>query len=109
MISGLVRGFKDVHMLSRAGADHQAAVRTAAPMDRGEASCKGKAVPMDMPKKEKRLKAPMGMCSLCLSRTHVYRAGDYGHKEVNTTSPRHAQGHSRTDSHVGGSTRSQGR
>ena len=24
------------------------------------------------------------MCPLCLSRTHVYRTGDYGHKERST-------------------------
>ena len=71
MISGLVRGFRDVHMLRRAVADHQAAVRIAVPMDRGEAA--SKAVPLDVPKKEKQGKAQEGKCPLCLSKHHVYR------------------------------------
>ena len=81
MLSGLVRGFGDVHMLSRAVADHQATVRTAVPMDRGEAS--GRAVPLDVPKKEGKGKVG-DKCPLCLSRQHVYRAGDYGHTDMAT-------------------------
>ena len=70
IISSLVRGFRDRHMLSKAVGDHQAAVRTA--------------VPLAMPKKEKLDKAPVGKCPLCLSKNHKYRAGDYGHKDKNT-------------------------
>jgi len=71
IIRGRVRGFRDVHMLSRAVGDHQAAVRTTVPMDRGEAA--GRAVPLDVPRKETPVKAPVGKCPLCLSRNHVYR------------------------------------
>ena len=82
IISGLVRGFRDVHMLSRAVGDHQAAVRTVVPMDMGEAA--GRAVPLDVPNKEKLGKVPVGKCPLCLSKHHVYRGGDYGHTDTNT-------------------------
>ena len=77
-------------MLSRAVADHQAAVRTAVPMDRGEAA--GRAVPLDVPE-EKQGKAQEGKCPLCLSKHHVYRGGDYGHKDNNTITQTCARAH----------------
>ena len=82
IISSLARGFRGGHMLSRAVGGHQATVRTAVPMDRGEAA--GRAEPLVVPKKEKLDKAPVGKCPLCLSKNHKYRASDYGHKDENT-------------------------
>jgi len=82
IISSPVRGFRDGHMLSKAGGDHQAAVRSAVPTDRGEAA--GKAAPLDVPEREIFDKVPGGKCPLCLSKKHKYRAGDYGHKDKNT-------------------------
>ena len=82
IISSLVRGFRDGHMLGKAVGDHQAAVRSAVPMDKGEAVAK--AAPLAVPKKEKFDKVPAGKCPTCLSKNHKYRAGDYGHKDKNT-------------------------
>ena len=113
MISSLVRGHRDLHMLNQAVADHQAALRTAVPVDMGEPAHKA-AQNVVAKKKKGEGGIPRnpsgGKCPLCLSPTHVYRRGR-GTVATRTWPPsrRPARSCSRMEQHVGWCTPSQGR
>jgi hypothetical protein len=83
MISNLVRGSRDLHMLNTAVADHQAALKIAVPVDRGDRAAQN-VVAKRKPAEGIPRNPVGGKCPLCLSTSHVYKAGHYGHTDVAT-------------------------